>query len=423
MSEWNRRKSKVEGRRPDGTTETSGMNGMGRAAVLLAVVVAMMGAGEAWGFKLAGAEGGKTNAVVLAEVERWGEETLAAGYGAEVAGTAERDAWLVAQEVTWAGTAKQDLRAFAGAVKLSGGRVEGNAVAGGRGVRMDAGARVEGDLLVLAQQVTLDGEVGGGTWIWATEAVLGGTFEGGVRVHAEKLRLKPGTVIRGVLVADVAEPFAASDVEVKEIRRTRQPAAPDWRTALKARARFAGFFYLAMLLAGWIYAWLFPVRAAMGAANLGRSPFKSFFAGLAGLLAAWVVAVAGLGSAVGIPLALAVLGLTLLFAVAALPVAGLWAGRLVFRGAGPERSQADLVRNLAGGLLVLSLLGLVLGRWGTTVLAAFWMMGYGSLVVSLFQRPRIVRAVPGPVPPQQQEGGEGREGGDNGGGGDEGGQA
>jgi cytoskeletal protein CcmA (bactofilin family) len=336
----------------------------------------------------------------------------------EAAGVAERDAWLVAQEVTWTGTAKQDLRAFAGAVRLAGGGVEGNAVAGGRGVRMDAGARVEGDLLVAAQQATLDGEVAGGTWIWAGEAVLGGTFGGDVRVHADKLRLKPGAVIKGRLTADVAEPFAVTgDVEVGEIRWTRQPSAPDWRTALKARARFAGLFYLAMLLAGWLYAWMFPVRAAMGSANLGRSPFKSFFAGLAGLVVAWVVAVAGMGSAVGIPLALAVLGLTAVFAVAALPVAGLWVGRLVFRGAGPERAPADFIRNMAAGLLVLSLLGLALGRWGATVLLAFWMMGYGALVASLFQRPRIVRAPAGPGAPQGERPQEPPEDGEGGGGG------
>jgi len=153
-------------------------------------------------------------------------------------------------------------------------------------------------------------------------------------VRAGKLRIKPGTVVKGTLFADVAEPFVAgNDVAIGEIKRAEREV-PDTAALLKARGLAAGRFFLGTFLAGWLFIGLFPLRAGVCAANMRQSPFKSFAVGMLAALGALLMAAMLLGSGVGTTAGLVILGAGMLFGAAALPLAGLWLGAVALRTGG-----------------------------------------------------------------------------------------
>jgi len=362
----------------------------------IAAALALAWVQDARAFKVVAAENAAA-AVGLAAGETWGAETLAAGMDVAVAGTVEKDAWLFAsQGVEWTGEGRQDVRAFGRSVALRGGRVEGNAALFGQDAVVAAGAEVGGDLLaVAAVEAACEGHVAGKGRVWGTSVVLGGRWDGDVSVKGTKLRLKPGTVVKGTLFADVDEPFVAgNDVEIGEIKRAERPQ-PTAAEVLSARAKGAGKFFLGALVAGAFFFALFPLRAVGGAAAMRQAPFKSFLLGLAFVLGAvWLSAMlVGLGvGAMGVPMAA---GALLLFGGAALPVAGLWIGGMILRrGTAQGQTRADMMKALAAGTAVLAVLTLLPGSWGWPVLAALWTMAVGGLMMSPFGAMVEVRVRP-----------------------------
>lgn len=274
------------------------------------------------------------------------------------------------------GTVEGDLEAAAGTV-LVDGTVTGNVDAVAGSVRIDG--RVGGDVSATGGSVIVDrnAAVGGSVDAAAGNVVLGGVIDGDVRVAGGSVVLMPSAAIRGDVEYAVGEDgmFDNRGAVIEGSITRNEGVSPDVvRWTGPPGSALAAFGFIANLILGALLLVVAPDFSAAVAERIARGPVRVGAVGLLALIAVPIALFLLVITIVGIPLALAGLGLfAILLWIASVYgrfAVGLWLIGIV--------GFDDRWIGLVVGLLAIGLLGRA--PWvGGLISAVVLVLGLGAL--------------------------------------------
>jgi len=305
-------------------------------------------------------------------------DLLAAAGRIRIEQPVQQDAALAAGDVSVQAGIGQDLRAAAGQLVVAG-RVGGDAHLAGGTVRLERTGEIAGRGWIAGGDVQVLGRLGERTKIYAGKLAIGGEVAGDLQVSAETIELLPGAQLKGSLRYASPNPVRIAEGASVAGSVERQPL-PQLERSTRKDSRFGAALWLVSLFAaGVVWLLLFPAFAQSAQAQLQKAPWASLGIGF-GVLVAMPVAVALLAiTIVGAPLALALLaayGLVLLAGY--LVVAGTLAERMLL-AIGKVPTTAWRLGTLALALLLLVLAGAIpLLGWLIAFVAL--MAGTGALI-------------------------------------------
>jgi cytoskeletal protein CcmA (bactofilin family) len=339
--------------------------------------------------------GDTTNALVLPAGETLADEALLTAYRLDMQGQAARDLWLVAStSVRFDGRSEGDLRVLASSAVL-GGEVRQNLLAYARGLQLTTNAAVRGQAALFGATVICEGQVDGDAWIFANAVTLGGRWAGNVRIHANEIRIVPGTVIAGDLVYTAPKALVLdSSVAIAGTVKQTKNLMP--QATLRSSLAIHGYLFLAALLVGMPFVGFFPLLAGGAVRTLRTSPWRVLLAGSVTLLFGPFLIAFAFMTIVGLPLAVLLGALYVALAYLAHVVVALWLGHRLLRAPGPQ-TYARVLAALSTGLFVLYFASALPGV-ASFVLLPVLVLGTGALVLTLLQRP-VLAFPPPPVPP------------------------
>lgn len=343
-----------------------------------------------------------TNTIVLPADETFTKEALCMGYRVDIQGSAKRDLWLMAStSVKFSGRADGDLRILSASAMLDG-EAQQNLLAYARGLHLTRQSMVRGDASLFGNSVICEGTVKGDAWIVAQSITLGGHWGGQVRLVAQEIRIVPGTTVAGDLIYSAPAPLIVDpSVEIGGALKQQAGARPESKTfslaAFRERAGFLGYLFLAALLAGMPFVGFFPSVAGRAVRQLSTSPWRVLLTGVVFVLAVPFLIAFIFVSLVGIPLALLLGALYLSLTYLSHIVIALWIGHKLMRTQGPQTFSRVLAA-LAAGLFVLYFISAIPGAASFLAMPVV-ILGAGSLVLALLQRPSVTLSVPMPPPP------------------------
>jgi len=371
---------------------------MKRVLIILSLLLLLPAAAQAYLWQV----GESTNTVELPADGVFAEEALCIGYRVDIQGQADRDLWLGGStSVDFGGTVDGDLRILASSAILAG-QAKGNLMVYARGLQLTSNATVQGEAALFGDTVICEGTVDGHALIFAQSLTLGGRWNGDVRIHAKEIRVIPGTVIAGDLIYTSPKPLTVdSSVEIGGELIPRQNLMPKADifslAALRARTPILGYLFMAALLAGMPFVGFFPAVAGRAARQLSTSPWRVLLAGVVTVVFVPFVIGFVFLTVVGIPLALLLGMLYLSLTYLSHIIIALWLGHKLLRTPGPQ-SFSRVLAALATGLFILYALSVLPGVAGFIIMPLV-LLGTGSLVVALLQRPKLTIQLPLPPPP------------------------
>jgi cytoskeletal protein CcmA (bactofilin family) len=300
-----------------------------------------------------------------------------------ISGTVTEDVNVFAQDLTISGEVGDDVRAVGNNINILG-TVKGNVLAAGSFVRIGPDAVVEGDLLVGAGTVTIDGTVKGGVRIGTGHMTLNGTIGGDAYVSTDggiamgddaaiggdlryegpaKIEFSEGAV-KGAIT------FKTKDKEIQDI----QSKLSHFSNVFKNVLHF--LFYLAALIAGSVLFAFTKDHANRTAQILRTKPLKSLGIGFIAFICVPILAVILLVLILTIPLSwILVLAYLIALYIAKFYV-GTWLGKMILRKRAPDASPIPPM------LLGITILYLV--TWipilGALVTFLTWFFGLGALL-------------------------------------------
>lgn len=328
---------------------------------------------------VAAAESRTGGSIVVGANETIDEDLEAVGGSVVVRGTVEGDLQATGGSVLVAGTVGGDVEVSGGSVTISGD-VGGDVEAGGGAVELTEDGRIDGTLDAGADNVTINGTVGDDATVGAEEIYLGSeaVIQGDFTYDGNLTRAEGATVEGEVVETD-------DDVDVTVGLPSPLPDVPG-----PALGVYGG---LVNLLVGAVLLVAFPRFSAAVADRVGTEPVRTGAYGLAVGVGVPVALVVVAITIVGIPLSLAG---GLLFAVVA------WVGAVYGRYAVGAwlLSRTDVEHRwlaLLVGVVAVGALGFV-PFVGDLVQVVVFLIGFGALVLELWQRYRTRGDEAGPAP-------------------------
>jgi hypothetical protein len=340
--------------------------------------------------------GESTNVLALPAGDTLAEETLWIAYRLDIQGKAARDLWLLATTgVRFDGESGGDLRVMAGSAVLNG-EVRQNLLAYANGLQLTTNAVVRGQAALFGTSVICEGAVEGEAWIFAKSVTLGGRWAGNVHVHANEIRIAPGTTIAGDLVYTSPKTLVYdSSVAIGGTAIQKNDRLPT--PTFAGRIVFHGYLFLAALLVGMPFVGFFPMLAGGAVRQLRASPWRVLTAGvITVLLGPFLIAFAFM-TVIGIPLSLLLGAFYASLAYLSHIVIALWLGHMLLRAPGPQ-TFSRVLSALTAGLFLLYFTSAIPGIASFVALPVL-LLGTGALVLALLHRPLIPVPLPAPVPP------------------------
>lgn len=272
---------------------------------------------------------------------------------AELNSEHQGDTWVLAGQTQVGGRHHDHLR-LAGQSVLVRGELDRSLYALGSAVVLGTGSVVRGSVLALGENVTLEGVVSGPVMVTAQAVTLAGRLEGQVRLLAQDIVIMPGAYIGGDLIyTSPKELFPQPGQVAGELKRLQPAGPPPGRAWFSVESVVLQFFKLAAaLLTGLLLAGLFPRSTGRAARLLRFNAMRCMLAGLASLLVVPFIALAGVLTVIGIPLAALVAGAAGALLYLGKIVVALVIGSLLLRRRGPQ-SFGIVMGAMAIGLLVL----------------------------------------------------------------------
>lgn len=298
-------------------------------------------------------------------------------------GAVTQDVNVFAQDLTVTGEVGDDIRAIANSLNILG-TVKGNVLAAGSFVRVGENAVIEGDLLVGAGTVTIDGEVKGGVRIGTGHLAMNGTIGGDAHVATDGgITMGDDASIGGDLhyegPAEIE--FRHGAIKGAITFRTKDRDFEDLENQI---GRFTGVFktvmhillFIASLVAGSVLFAFTKDHANRTSETLRTKPLKSLGIGFIAFICVPILAIILLVLVLTIPLSwILVLGYLIALYIAKFYVAT-WLGKLILRRRPVDASPIPPM------LLGLTILFLV--TWipilGTLVMFLTWFFGLGALL-------------------------------------------
>jgi cytoskeletal protein CcmA (bactofilin family) len=225
-----------------------------------------------------------------------GNAFMAGGY-VELDDRVARNAFLSGGNVAVTGQVGRSLFAAGGDVRLEG-EVDGDAHMAGGTLRLSREAEVGGDATLAGGSIAVDGSVGGDLDAYGERVALDGSVGGDVRFAGDTLRLGPNARVAGELTYR-----SSSDIVVEPGAQVsggihRSMKEPSWRRGARGAAILGGITVsLGMMLLGAVLVLGMPRFSRDTGRAIRRKPWQ----------------VLGLGCAmlVGVPIALALLAVTI----------------------------------------------------------------------------------------------------------------
>jgi cytoskeletal protein CcmA (bactofilin family) len=317
-------------------------------------------------------------------------------------GAVTQDVNVFAQDLTITGEVGDDIRAIANSMNILG-TVKGNVLAAGSFIRVGPDAVIEGDLLVGAGTVTIDGEVRGGVRIGTGHLTMNGTVAGDAHISTDGgITMGDDASIGGDLHYEGPAQIEFRHGAVKgaitfsrsadDLERELESAIGEFTTMFGIVMHI--FLFLAALIAGSVIFAFTKDHANKTAEILRKKPLKSLGIGFIAAICVPIVCVIMLVLVLTIPLS-AVLFLVYIVAlyIAKFYVAT-WLGKLILRN---RRADASPIPPMLLGITILYLLTWIpiLGFLITLVTIFF---GLGALLQR--KETRLNGAFEPPPPPE-----------------------
>ena len=304
----------------------------------------------------------------------------------ELAGTFRRDVWALADTLEFSGRAEQAVRVAAKRSAQLAGDIGGTLLAFGDTVQLQKSLRAADDVVLLGQDVIVEGSLSNRLWVLGNKVTLAGYVGGSVRLVAEDITLMPGAVIRGDLrYSSSKELVKPEGVTIGgQLLRVAKPnfglGLPQLSLAQSVTLQFA--LFLGALLAGLPFVSVFPMFTTRAVTALRTQSNKCLLAGAIALPGLAMLAFAAALTFIGLPLsALLTVSLGLLIYLAKIIVAiplAVWL--LTLRG--PAGRPLNALPVLVVGLFLLYV-GAALPFIGFAVWLATVLYGMGALVLAL----------------------------------------
>lgn len=332
------------------------------------------------------------------------DDLFVAGESTTLGGEFQNDVWAAGQTVTFTGTVAEHLRVLASTAEF-GGEVGKSLVAAASSVRLAAGAVVDGDAVLLGENVLCEGSIRGDLRLLAYSTTISGKVGGDVRLVADDIVVMPGTEIAGDLVyTSSKELFLDQKVMLKgrlirkEVAASIQPPpAPRLTDLIMPHA----FFYICALLAALPFLAIFPQFTGRAVRLVRQSGWKCLLVGFAAFCLMPMVGLFAVFTIIGIPLSALVLASYLIMVYLSKVIVALALAGVLLRRRGPQ-SFGRVFTALSLGLVLLYALA-ALPMAGFLVWFVIVLLGLGGMVLALFAPPDLPPAAPTGPPPLQQE--------------------
>ena len=265
-------------------------------------------------------------------------------------------------------------------------QVDGRVIAAGGSVRLDRAATVSRDAWLSGGLVKLDGDVSGGALLRGGEIVIGGHIAHDVVIHARNVRIESGARIDGNLTIDSPNEAEIADGAVigGTIRQQDTGQMSRWVGSavwVGVLAVLIGYLYL--FIVGLLMIAICPGFVARNQEILSRQGFVAF--GIGALFVLAVPPLIGLLmiTVVGIPFAFGALFLYILAFMVSIPLVGTTLARLIASRRTTEVSRGRIILYYVLVLVVFWLIALI-----PFAGSVFWiimsMLGLGLMVAQMW---------------------------------------
>lgn len=315
----------------------------------------------------------------------------------EIAGTLDGDIVAGFQEGKVTGTVTQDLNVACETIRVSGevgddvrcgcetfyldGHVGGDIIVAARDVQISETAVIDGDAIIAAGTVTIDGAIGGRARIMTGFLDLDGTIAGNAEISTDGgIRLGPNAHIGGDLVyegpsrMDIADGVVAGEVTYNRVVKKDRKVDLDF-PAVGLFFHFLGF--IAALVAGTVIVALTKDHARKTAETIRTKPLKSLGIGFVTYICMPLILLVLLVLILTIPLMFVVgLAYAIVLYVAKFYFS-IWLGNLILRRGG--RTDVSPIPSMLLGLTLVYLVTAV-PIVGTLIGIVIIFFGLGALM-------------------------------------------
>ena len=314
-----------------------------------------------------------------------------------LAGTFENDVWAFGNTIIFSGVAKEHARFLANEVTMDG-TVGLGALAAGNAVTLTTNSTIQGDAALAGQSVVIAGKVRGNLKVLATSATISGTIEGNIRIMADDIVVMPGTIIEGNLTYTSSKDLFLDPAHVRldgQLIRTEVAAArqPSGYEVFLTQA----YYYLCALVAGLPFIALFPRFTGRAVRHFRQSSWRCALIGVIAFCLIPMAALFLLLTIVGIPLGFLLLLSYAIMGYLAKIVVALGVGGALLRRHGPQ-PFSRVFTSLSIGLI--SIYAMAVLPYGIGMLVAFLVvvLGLGAIVLAIFTSHSALETAP-PLPP------------------------
>jgi len=313
-------------------------------------------------------------------------DLFVAGGNVTVDGQVSGDVLAAGGDITINGIVNGDIRVAGGNITL-GGKVGHNVTAAGGNVTIAKEGVIAGSLTAMSGNLTVDGKIAKNVKASAGRAMINSLVGGNVEAMTDNLGLGPTATISGNLryisqnPATIGKGATVSGTVAHDVPMAAKPL---FELGLKASILLKLVLFLPIFALGFTIMKLAPRSSQALADQVANHYVRNFFVGLAMWMIGWVVAIILMATIIGIPLALILMFMLLVYLYLSLFPVSLALGRRLVK------DNSDVIQLAAGmGLLFVISFVPIAGKLALFV-ATF--VGLASLAIGKYQIARVLRA-------------------------------
>ncbi len=304
-------------------------------------------------------------------------------------GIYEGNIWGTAMaETRLSGVCERNVRLMAPTIRITGA-IGGNLMAAANTISIATNAVISGNALLYANQIIMEGSVGGSLTLSSMRTVtVSGNIQGDTRISAPDIILSDEARIHGNLSYTTSKELIPSENAVEGNLKRIFPESP----YTTARVQKHAIAFVAAFLTGIPFISLFPMTTAMASLLVRKSPFKCLLVGFIAAGAIPFFALISISSTVGFPLGAVVLASWGILVYISRIIMGLMIGTLVLKSGTTSAGRVMLA--MATGLAIIYIFTFIPAPIGGIAQFITIWMGMGSLLLALLQKRRLIIKVP-----------------------------
>lgn len=316
-------------------------------------------------------------------------DVFCAGQTVNIDAIVHGDILCAGVDVSISGKVDGDIRVGGQVVSIDADIAQSATIAG-MTLSLDADAKVGQDLTATGDNLTVKGSVGRDIVISGNAIALNGSVGRNVSVKSERVNVRNKAAIAGnITYTAVNKPVLADDAKLQGEMRHIAPRKHEGGNGFDFRTYL--FVLFSLVIIGLLLALLFPQFLVRTSGRIRKSIWKVL---LTGAIASALIPLMGLVlgiSVVGIPLAIFLLVGGAFGVALSGPIAGYYAGRLIFRDG---NQHPALIAAVGGAVVVTTYFIPVVGF--VFLILAFW-LGFGALLLDLQDHIQASKQAPVPA--------------------------